>query len=394
MRIGPADAIPVSAGAAADVIHLLTEVVDNALAYSSPTTTVDVRTSTTARGLVVEVTDAGLGIPPDQLMRINHALASGGEVTPETARRMGLFVVSRLSQRHGVITTLRGNAAGGTTAVVLLPRAILPGLTASGVTPLSTGAPLAPDVTPARLPAQRPLSPATVARVEEDETTDAPLSVVEYRTEPPAWPTRTPSAPSEATSTPGVGCRGQRRLGPARRPAPAGCPAGVGGPRARQVREPAGPEGGPSDRGHAGDAPPAPVGPRALVASNALDAEWTNFEDDVDSPIFKEAEPGVVQRRRRQPAVADQRDRGRLGEGRRGLGGACRGRDQWVRSPGAPPRHPARARRCRADPDPRGPRPGGHPRPVGRPLLRRRPGTPRRRRRPDRIPVAGSKEPR
>ena len=44
----------------------------------------------------------------------------------------------------------------------------------------------------------------------------------------------------------------------------------------------------PPIEGMPADAPPAPVGPRALVASNALDAEWTDSEDDVDSPIFKE----------------------------------------------------------------------------------------------------------
>ena len=39
---------------------------------------------------------------------------------------MGLFVVSRLAQRHGVSVTLKANTGDGTTAYVLVPNAILP----------------------------------------------------------------------------------------------------------------------------------------------------------------------------------------------------------------------------------------------------------------------------
>ena len=38
---------------------------------------------------------------------------------------MGLFVVSRLAQRHGIAVSLERNAHNGTTAVVLIPSAIL-----------------------------------------------------------------------------------------------------------------------------------------------------------------------------------------------------------------------------------------------------------------------------
>ena len=41
---------------------------------------------------------------------------------------MGLFVVSRLAQRHGITVQLNRNEQGGTTATVLLPTAIFPDL--------------------------------------------------------------------------------------------------------------------------------------------------------------------------------------------------------------------------------------------------------------------------
>ncbi|WP_234426053.1 ATP-binding protein, partial [Streptomyces kebangsaanensis] len=37
------------------------------------------------------------------------------------SRRMGLFVVGRLSQRHGIRIQLRPSDSGGTTALVMLP---------------------------------------------------------------------------------------------------------------------------------------------------------------------------------------------------------------------------------------------------------------------------------
>lgn len=128
VRIGSASPMRIDDSAAADVVHLLTELVDNALTYSPPSSTVTIGSTTTAQGVVIEIADAGLGIPAEQLARINDSLASGGEVTPDTARRMGLFVVSRLSQRHGLTTSLRANDDGGTTATVMLPVAILPDL--------------------------------------------------------------------------------------------------------------------------------------------------------------------------------------------------------------------------------------------------------------------------
>jgi hypothetical protein len=59
----------------------------------------------------------------------NTRLQSGGEVTPYTARHMGLFVVGRLAQQHGLVVRLRSTIAGeansGTTAGVYVPSELL-----------------------------------------------------------------------------------------------------------------------------------------------------------------------------------------------------------------------------------------------------------------------------
>jgi hypothetical protein len=117
----------VNGAAAADMVHLMTELVDNALAFSPPTAPVKISTKQTGDSTIVEISDGGLGIAQDVLNSLNEDLRSGGEVTVETARRMGLLVVSRIAKRHGIAVSLARNTRGGTTATVLIPPALLRG---------------------------------------------------------------------------------------------------------------------------------------------------------------------------------------------------------------------------------------------------------------------------
>ncbi|MCK9822420.1 sensor histidine kinase, partial [Nocardioides cavernae] len=114
--------------AAADVVHLLTELVDNALTYSPPAEPVRLAAKLGSDGVTITVTDSGLGVPPAELEQLNRDLQHGAEATPDTARRMGLFVVSRLAERHGILASLARNPGGGMTATIVLPPSILPEL--------------------------------------------------------------------------------------------------------------------------------------------------------------------------------------------------------------------------------------------------------------------------
>ncbi len=125
VQLDAAPAQRVTGESSADVVHLLAELVDNALSYSPPSSKVLVTSSFTRGGVIVQVTDAGLGIADDALGELNEKLRSGGEVTPDTARRMGLFVVSRLAQRHGLAVSLDQNDRMGITATVFLPTSVL-----------------------------------------------------------------------------------------------------------------------------------------------------------------------------------------------------------------------------------------------------------------------------
>ena len=115
---------------AGDLVHLLAELLDNALRYSPPISQVRVSAVYTGNGgLVIEVSDIGLGMAESDLRVANTRLQSGGEVNPYTARHMGLFVVGRLAAQHGLVVRLRSTIAGepnsGTTAGVYVPAELL-----------------------------------------------------------------------------------------------------------------------------------------------------------------------------------------------------------------------------------------------------------------------------
>jgi len=126
--IGDTSSDKVLGAVGSDLIHLVAEVVDNALAYSPPTTRVGIRGARTPEGgLLIEVTDRGLGMPPKELAGLNDRLANGGDITADTARRMGLFVVGSLAKRHGIAVRLRrnGDDKQGITVSVHLPAGLL-----------------------------------------------------------------------------------------------------------------------------------------------------------------------------------------------------------------------------------------------------------------------------
>jgi len=200
-RVGSASSARISAAAAADVVHLVTELVDNALAYSAPTTTILLSSTTAPNGVTVEIEDAGLGIPDQALADINETLRSGGDVTPDTARRMGLFVVSRLAQRHGITVSLQRNRNNGTTAAVLLPTSVL-----DVAVPADPAAAPARAVDPAAPIPQRPATPAKAEPSNLEDWLNAAIGLPRRQpgaqAPPPASLPNTPAAefPAEVIS--------------------------------------------------------------------------------------------------------------------------------------------------------------------------------------------------
>jgi signal transduction histidine kinase len=111
--------------AAVDVIHLLAELIENATAFSRSDTRVTVAGTLAANGHVVEIEDKGIGMSDDELMRANQLLADPPAVDSALSQRLGLHVVARLAQRHGIRVQLRHSWYNGVTALVLLPDRLL-----------------------------------------------------------------------------------------------------------------------------------------------------------------------------------------------------------------------------------------------------------------------------
>ncbi|WP_173095107.1 nitrate- and nitrite sensing domain-containing protein [Actinomadura verrucosospora] len=112
-----------------DLVHLLAELVENALVFSSEHTKVTVSGQLlSGGGSMLQITDNGVGMSPEELEQANWRLANPPVIDFSAARRMGLFVVGRLAVRHGIRVELRAAQGGGLTAFVVLPdAAVTPG---------------------------------------------------------------------------------------------------------------------------------------------------------------------------------------------------------------------------------------------------------------------------
>jgi len=109
-----------------DVVHLIAELVENAISFSPRETKVIVSSNRIdGGGVMISVTDIGIGMTIEELSQANWRLANPPVVDVSVSRRMGLFVVGRLALRHGIRVQLRQQDSGGLTAMVLLPENLL-----------------------------------------------------------------------------------------------------------------------------------------------------------------------------------------------------------------------------------------------------------------------------
>ena len=150
-------------GAAADLAHLLAELIENALVFSPPDQIVDIRgrsrqardmspdftaardmssaptaardmssAPTAARDAVEEVfgytlavIDSGLGMPPADIEAANRRLAGEESFTIAPSKYLGHYVAGNLAARHGITVHLDNSPGNGITATVRLPAGLL-----------------------------------------------------------------------------------------------------------------------------------------------------------------------------------------------------------------------------------------------------------------------------
>ncbi|CAK7280727.1 nitrate- and nitrite sensing domain-containing protein [Streptomyces misionensis] len=279
-----------------DLVHLLAELLENATSFSSPQTKVKVTGHALPDGRVlIEIHDTGIGLSPEDLAAINERLASPPTVDVSVSRRMGLFVVGRLSQRHGIRIQLRPSDSGGTTALVMLPVDVAQG----GKKP-APGKPGGPGASGGPAAAQAAAGAAAARRGGARRRQAVGCSVPARLARPGR------GRPGSRAALPGTGQGGGRPNGPGGPRGPQrggpGSPAGFGaqapGDAGLQAADPAGPQQdlfsgrgpqrGSGNSGEQGRQPqlPARGGPRAeLPGGDARRTQdWNDGRASLDTP--------------------------------------------------------------------------------------------------------------
>src|SRR6266498_2435776 len=98
----PMEEVAVPGHAVEDIIHLLSELIENATSFSPPGTVVRVGGQPAATGYIVEVEDRGLGMSDEELQEANERLANPPTIDFAVSRMLGLFVVGRLARRYNI----------------------------------------------------------------------------------------------------------------------------------------------------------------------------------------------------------------------------------------------------------------------------------------------------
>jgi signal transduction histidine kinase len=101
---------------------LFGNLVDNAIKYSDVRRTVSLRAASANGRVVVDVIDAGVGIPKEELHSVVKKFARGRQAAGEGSG-LGLAIASRIAEDHGGSLQIRSGVGVGTTVTVTLPAA-------------------------------------------------------------------------------------------------------------------------------------------------------------------------------------------------------------------------------------------------------------------------------
>ena len=107
------DPLLIDGDAVADVVHILAELIENALSFSPSTTRVRVGLRLNSTESVVFVADEGLGLQGDALLAANNRILAAGQKQETPSEKLGLHAVGRLAARHGLTAGLVEETIGG-----------------------------------------------------------------------------------------------------------------------------------------------------------------------------------------------------------------------------------------------------------------------------------------
>ncbi|HYU31565.1 MAG TPA: ATP-binding protein [Thermoanaerobaculia bacterium] len=115
--------VPAVLGEADAIERLVLNLLENAIKYNRPEGQVKVHLSTAGPEALLEVTDTGIGIPPESLPRIFERFyrVDKGRAREEGGTGLGLAIVKHVAQAHGGQVEVDSRLGRGTTFRVRLP---------------------------------------------------------------------------------------------------------------------------------------------------------------------------------------------------------------------------------------------------------------------------------
>jgi signal transduction histidine kinase len=182
------DPATVAGSAAADLAHVLAELIENALVFSPPDSDVEVYGRAGDGVYTLSVVDQGIGMSVEQLNEANSRLAGTESFTVAPSRYLGHYVAGHLARRIGVAIDLLESPSGGVAVRISIPKALL--ASQAKEKELLGQAPAGPEVA---TPAPSVARPA--ATIIDFPVTDAAQPA-------PRIDTATPDAPAPAMSAP------------------------------------------------------------------------------------------------------------------------------------------------------------------------------------------------
>jgi signal transduction histidine kinase len=111
--------------AAADLAHLLAELIENALVFSPPDQAVDIRGRNRPDGYTLAIIDSGLGMPAADVAAANRRLAGAESFTIAPSKYLGHYVAGNLAARHDIRVHLDNSPGNGITATIDIPPTLL-----------------------------------------------------------------------------------------------------------------------------------------------------------------------------------------------------------------------------------------------------------------------------
>ncbi|NLD76510.1 MAG: hypothetical protein GX643_07565 [Acidimicrobiales bacterium] len=108
----------VNGSTAADLTHLVAELLENALNFSPPGRSVEISGAARDGGYTLAIIDNGIGMEPEELDQANVRLSGGESFTVAPSRYLGHYVVGIQAARLGTPVLLQDTPTGGVTAMI------------------------------------------------------------------------------------------------------------------------------------------------------------------------------------------------------------------------------------------------------------------------------------